>query len=142
EKREFSYRFVHRLKDGTSVETDPVSTSIPLVTVNDPFDEPLIIELFPNYDPTPIKLLIVDVTYEDPSSSRARVQQVRFAPTDIDSRRVRFARADPSAGDFSIQITILGTDKSVRRLRSVRLEDTVVFLGEHLALETFQRRTA
>ena len=32
------------------VETTPVTTKIPLITVNDPFDEPLLIELFPNYD--------------------------------------------------------------------------------------------
>jgi hypothetical protein len=37
-------------------------------------------------------------------------------------------------------MTILGVDNSVRRLRPVRLDDTVVFLGEHMALESFSRR--
>jgi hypothetical protein len=68
------------------------------------------------------------------------VQQVKFQPTDVDSRRVRFARMDPTAGKYSIQMTILGVDNSVRRLRPVRVEDTVVFLGEHMGLEHFSRR--
>jgi hypothetical protein len=140
EKRSFIYKLVHRLKDGTTRETERVSSSIPLITVNDPYEEPLIIELYPNYDATPIRLLMVDVTYEDPGSTARRVQQIKFQPGDTESRRVRFARSDPSAGAFSIQIVILGNDNSVRRLRPVRLENTVVFLGEHMGLETLRRR--
>jgi hypothetical protein len=138
-QRTFSYRWTHRLRDGTTRETAPVSSNIPLVTVNDPYDEPLIIELFPNYDATSIRLLMVDVAYEDPESPRRRVQQVRFAPGESDSKRIRFARTDPSVGTFSIQVTVLGLDNSVRRQRPVRLEETVVFLGEHMGLEVFSR---
>lgn len=140
ERRTFTYKWTHRLKDGTTRETLPVTSTIPLITVNDPYDEPLIIELFPNYDPAPIRLLIVDVTYEDPGAIRKRVQQIKFPPAESDSKRLRFARTDPTVGAFSIQITILGNDNSVRRLRPVRLEDTVVFLGEHMELEVFSRR--
>jgi hypothetical protein len=132
ERRTFTYKWIHRLKDGTSRETEPVTTNIPLVSVNDPFDEPLVIELFPNFSWTGIKLVIVDVTYEDPNWMRKRVQQVRFQPEETDSMRVRFARTDPTAGAFSMQITVLGNDNSVRRLRPARLEGTIVFLGEHI----------
>jgi hypothetical protein len=139
EKRAFFYKLVHRLKDGTTRESEKVSTAVPSVTVNDPFEEPLVIELFPNYDPAPIRLLIVDVTYDDPTSTRPRVQQVKFQPTETESKRVRFARMDPTAGKYSVQLTILGVDNSVRRLRPVRLEDTIVFLGEHMVRETLSR---
>jgi hypothetical protein len=139
EKRNFSYKLVHRLKDGTTRESGPIESDIPSVTVNDPFDEPLVIELFPNYDPAPVRLLIVDVAYEDPTSPKPRVQQIKFQPTDVDSRRVRFGRIDPTAGKHSIQLTVLGVDNSVRRLRPVASEDTVVFLGEHIGRETFSR---
>jgi hypothetical protein len=140
ERRTFSYRLVHRLKDGTTVETTPVTTDIPLVTVNDPFDEPLVVELFPNYDLTSVKLLIIDVRFKESDTAREREKQVRFGPLDADSQRVRFARSDPSATDYSVQLTILGIDNSVRRLRPVRLKNTVVFLGELMGLES-QRRS-
>jgi len=140
EQRWFTYKWVHRLKDGSTRETEPVRTNIPLITVNDPFEEPLLIELYPNYDASRLKLVIVDVAYEDPDSPTKRVQQIKFLPTDTESRRVRFARTDPEVGEFSIQITMLGNDNSVRRLRPERLEDTTVFLGEHMELEVFSRR--
>ena len=134
EQRTFSYRWVHRLKDGTTRETEPVSTNIPLVTVNDPYEEPLIIEFYPNFDASWMRFLLVDVTYEDPSSPRKRVQQIKFEPADPSSRRVRFARSDPSVAAYTIQLTTLGTDNSVRRLSPVRLDTKTVFLGEHLGI--------
>ncbi len=140
EQRSFSYRWIHRLKDGTTRETTTVTSAVPLVTVNDPFEEPLVIEFFPNFDLTAYKLVNVDVTYEDPTSTKPRVQQLRFLPTDVGSKRLRFARADPSAGQYSMQITLLANDNSVRRLPSVRRHDTVIFLGEYLAIESSRRR--
>jgi hypothetical protein len=140
EQQAFSYRFVHRLKDGTTVEGTSVTTEVPLVTVNDPYDEPLIVELFPNYDLTSIKLLMVDVRFKEPGATRERVQQMRFGPLDGDSRRIRFARTDPEATEYTVQLTVLGIDNSVRRLSPVRLENTVVFLGELMGRES-QRRS-
>jgi hypothetical protein len=134
-QRGFTYKLVHRLTDGTTRSAGPVATDIPLVTVNDPFDTPLLVELFPNYASGGFKLLIVDITYQDPAFTRPRTQQVRFQPSDTDSKRVRFARTDASAGAFTLQLTILGNDNSVRRLRAVTLESPLVFLGELTRLE-------
>jgi hypothetical protein len=140
QQQTFTYKLTHRLKDGTTRDTEPVTTNVPLIAVNDPYDEPLIIELFPNYDTASIRLLIVDLTYDDPASTKPRVQQVRFQPADTASKRVRFARTDPSIGRYSIQLTILGNDNSVRRLRPVFLTDSVVFLGEQMGREILSRR--
>jgi len=136
----YTYKWIHRLKDGTSRETAPLASNIPLITVNDPFEEPLLIELFPNYDTASIRLLIVDVTYEDPDALKPRVQQIKFQPADTVSKRIRFARTDPTIDSYSIQLTILGLDNSVRRLRPVRLKESIVFLGEHMGQETLSRR--
>jgi hypothetical protein len=115
-RRSFSYRFVHRLKDGTTSESRPVETDIPSVTVNDPYDEPL-----------------VAISFDDPGSTRTHLQQIEFGPTQAASRRVRFARTDSRARAYVLQLTILGNDNSVRRLPPVRLDDTIVFLGEQMA---------
>lgn len=132
ERRAFTYQWTHRLKDGTTRASEPVTTNIPLVTVNDPFDEPLIVELFPNFAWTGIKLVIVELAYEDPGWMRKRTQQVRFQPEETDSMRVRFARTDPTAGKYSMQVTVLGNDNSVRRLPPATLESSIVFLGEYM----------
>jgi hypothetical protein len=133
--RSFTYQVVHRLLDGTTRELAPVATEAPLVVVDDPFDEPLLIEFHPNYDAAGLRMLIVEVRYEDPASPRKRVKQLRFGPADTGSQHVRFARTNPAAATYTMQLMILGNDNSVRRLPEVRLDDTFVFLGEHMALE-------
>jgi len=130
ERRAFTYRLIHRLRDGTTSETDPVSSEIPLVTVNDPFDDPLIIEFYPNYDPSALRMLLIDLSYQDRGSARKRTQQIKFLPTDLDSRRIRIARYDATQGKYSVQVTLLGIDNSVQRLPPVDLEQTTVFIGE------------
>jgi len=140
-KRQFSYSLSHRLKDGTTREVPAVVSDIPLITVNDPFQEPLIVEFFPNYDASNLKLLIVDVTFEDPELSLKRQQRLEFTAVSLDSQRLRFARSGPSVNRFSFQITILGSDNSVRRLPAVNSESTIIFIGEHLGFETSSRRS-
>jgi hypothetical protein len=136
EQRTFSYHFVHRLKDGTTHETEPVTTRATSVTVNDPFDEPLIVEFFPNYDATNVNILFVDVTYEDPMHLTPRTEQLRFVGQQTQPQRLRFARSDPSLQSISFQITVLGLDNSVQRLPPVTTEDSIVFLGEYMGSET------
>ena len=130
ERRAYTYTMTHHLKDGTTRAAETAQTNIPLVTVNDPFDEPLVVELFPNFAWTGLKMVIVDVTYEDPNWLRKRAQQVRFQPEQSDSVRVRFARTDPEAGAYSLQVTVLATDNAVKRLPPVRMDASIVFLGE------------
>jgi hypothetical protein len=142
EQREFSYRFVHRLKNGSTRETEPVTTLATLVTVNDPFEEPLIVEFFPNYDATNVNTLFVDVIFEDPGLGIRREEQLRFIGQTLESQRLRFARSSPAARELSFQITILGNDNSVRRLPPVMTENTIVFLGEHIRSESAARRRA
>ncbi|MER9115693.1 hypothetical protein NKH93_03605 [Mesorhizobium sp. M0954] len=140
EQRWFTYRWVHRLKDGSTKEIAPLRTNIPLITVNDPFDEPLIIELYPNYDASQIRLVIVDLSYQEKNSTKKRTQQIKFQPTEVDSRRIRFGRTDRSQNTYTMQITVLGVDNSVRRLPPVNPATTTVFLGEYMAQETLRRR--
>lgn len=142
DRRSFSYKLVHHLKDGTTRDTEAVATDTPLVTVNDPFDAPLVVELYPNYSASGLKLLIVEITYQDPASVRMRAQQVRFLPDEVESKRVRFARSDALAGAFTMQLTILGNDNSVRRLSAVTLASPLIFLGEFIKLESSARSYA
>ena len=131
-QRNFTYRFVHHLKDGTTRETDPVATAIPLVTVNDPFEDPLIVEIFPNVDLSQVRMLMIDLSYQDPGAPRKRTQQIRFGAGDTDSYRVRIARLDARHARYTVQITVLGIDGSVRRLLPTELDQTTLFLSELL----------
>jgi hypothetical protein len=142
ERREFSYRFVHRLTNGSTRETEPVVTTTALIAVNDPFEDPLIVEFFPNYDGTNINTLFLDVAFNDATLGINRQEQLRFIGQTFESQRLRFARSSPTIRELSFQITILGKDNSVRRLPPVLTENTIVFLGEHIRSEEAARRRA
>ena len=102
------------------------------MAVNDPFEYPLIVEFFPNYDATGVSILFVEVLYEDPPNQLSRTEQLRFTGPTPQPQRVRFARADRTVDRYSFQITILGVDNSVRRLPRTVSDSSIVFLGEHM----------
>jgi len=133
EVREFSYHFVHHLANGDTTVTEPKQQVATLIPVNDPFEDPLIVEFFPNYDGTNIQQVFIDVQYQDQANEYKRKERVTFSGEDSDSKTVRFARMDTELGEFSYKVTILGTDNSVRRLPEETTEESLVFLGSLLS---------
>ena len=131
ERREFSYTLRHHMKDGSVHESAPVVQRATAVTVNDPFDDPLIIEFFPNYDPAGVRVLFVDVLYEDEANDYRREERIEFRGDSLQSQRLRIARFDPARREFTFRLTKLAPDHSVERMPPVRTEETIVFLGEH-----------
>jgi len=129
---EFSYHLIHHLKNGQRIETEVITSSIPVVTVNDPFGDALNIEFFPNYDATPIRQLFIDVQYKDLRNDYQRKGRLVFSGDLPDSQQLRFARLDPNLDEFTFQITLLGKDNSVRRIAEISSNQSLVFIGEHL----------
>jgi hypothetical protein len=134
ERRSFSYTVRHHLTDGSVREVDAVTETVPSVTVNDPFDDPLIVEFFPNFDGSTIQKIFVKVIYEDQDNDYRREEDLTFEGALLQPQRLRIARIDPNTRAYSFQITALGTDHSVTRLPPVTSTEPFVFLGEHMSL--------
>jgi len=134
-RRNFSYKFIHHLLDGSASETEFVEATSSTVVVNDPFEDPLIIEFFANYDASDINTVFVKVTYEDIVNQFERTQELRFVGNTQTSQRLRFARLDPSLDRYSYAVTVLGNDNSVTRRNKVDSTDTIVFLGSQVQSE-------
>jgi hypothetical protein len=132
EQRTYIYRYVHHLKDGSKRETLPETTQATTIAVNDPFEDPLVIEFFPNYNASNIRMLLVDVEYNDPGNQYERKETLRIEGPNINSQRLRIARINPDLKQYTFQIMILGADNSVRRVPPVKTEATIVFIGEHI----------
>ncbi|MBL4673974.1 MAG: hypothetical protein JKX81_17060, partial [Arenicella sp.] len=129
EIREFSYHFVHHLANGDTITTEAKRQVASLVAVNDPFEDPLVIEFFPNYDGANIQQLFIDIRYEDQANDYQRKERVMFSGDESGSKTLRFARMNTELGEFSYKVTILGTDNSVRRIPEVTTDESLVFLG-------------
>jgi hypothetical protein len=132
EQRIYTYQFSHHLKDGTQRQSLPVTTEATSIAVNDPFEDPLVVEFFPNYDATNVRILFVHITYEDAANQYKREAELRFEGATPEAQRLRLARIDPNLKQYTFQLTILGNDNSVRRGNPVETAATLIFIGEHL----------
>ncbi|MCQ0092527.1 hypothetical protein FGD77_12735 [Roseovarius sp. M141] len=133
ERRDFSYTLRHHLVDGSVREVESTATRVPSVTVNDPFDDALIVEFFPNFDGAALQKMFVKVIYEDRINDYRREEDLTFEGALLQPQRLRIARFDRTRQAYSFQITTLGTDHSVKRFAPVTSEETIIFLGEHLS---------
>lgn len=133
EQRTYSYRFVHHLKDGSQRESESVTTQASSVAVNDPFENPLVVEVLPNYDTAQFSRVMVDIRYSDPDNQYQREERIQFEAEASTAQRIRIVRLNPQLKQYSFQITALGTDNSVLRIPAVETEETILFIAEHLS---------
>lgn len=97
-------------------------------------EDPLVVEFFPNCNAATIQMLLIDVIYEDTFNKYTREERLRFEGTTITSQRLRIDRINLDLKQYTFQITILGTNNSVRREPAVNTDATIVFIGEHIHL--------
>ena len=73
-----SYRFSNltRLKDGTTRQSLPEISRASRLAVNDPFDDALVIELVPLFDPAAVRTVFVDIEYDDAENNYSRRERV------------------------------------------------------------------
>jgi hypothetical protein len=125
--RTYSYTLTHRLKDGTTRVSPPVTTRATTVLVDDPFPGALELTIFPVLDFATIRAAMLDVRYDDPANRYSREQRLRLTP-DMSEASVRFSIADPARKRFRYELTIVRTDGRTERLPLVETEDDIVTL--------------
>ncbi len=126
--RQFTWRLVHHLKDGTTQESEPVTTSATRVRVIDPFDEPLEVEFLPLFGDSSVRQAILLFTYEDADNGYTRTARLRFTPSSEDTQTIRIARMDASISTFTYQVTVIGADNRPVQRDPVTTDEAFVYL--------------
>jgi hypothetical protein len=121
---QYSFRFVHHLKDGTVLTTEPKTSSAAAVPVDDPFAAALDIELIPLWDPATTRTVFADVTHQ------GRARRVQFEGAETAPKKLHIALRDPTQREFSFQATFVGTDNRIVRRPAETTTDTIVGLSE------------
>jgi hypothetical protein len=114
-ERQYTVTTTAHLTDGSTHETAPVTTSAPLLLVDDPFEDAIEIELVPALDPAADRLAIVDVAYDDEPHAYHRSERVTVPADRRDPLALRLAILDPTRRELSYRVTVVGLDGSVRR---------------------------
>ncbi|MCP8937642.1 hypothetical protein NK718_03885 [Alsobacter sp. SYSU M60028] len=125
---EYSYTMRHHLKNGRVVESPAVTTTASAVSVDDPFEDALDIQLVPLWRADAMRNVFVDVSYADPANAYRRNERIVFEGADTAPRGVRIALLDPARRSFDVQIAMVGADNALTR-RTLTTTDTIVGVG-------------
>jgi hypothetical protein len=114
-QRNYTWRLVHHLKDGTTRVTDPVTTAATTLPVDDLFVRPLEIDLLPLFDPNATSMAFVDVTYDDPDNHYHREERIELAGASRAPVHLHLPLINPDRRGFKYRVTLVGVDNSLRR---------------------------
>lgn len=127
----YTYRFVHRLKNGTKQETPWFTTQAQAVAVDDPFaGRALELTFIPTLDAARTRFVFLDVQYRDPVNKYERDERIKITPDAVDDIVMRISLMNPQKREFSYRLTFVGTDGKITRTPFVSTEDTEFFVKE------------
>jgi hypothetical protein len=128
--RAFTYRFVHHLKNGMVRETAPVTTQAAAVPVDDSFAGALDLEFVPLYDPNQVKMVFIDVEYNDEGNNYVRQERLEINGTGSDPVGLHIALLDANQRQYRYRLTYVTQDNEVLREPFVETKETLIFIGE------------
>ncbi|MFT3861568.1 hypothetical protein [Micropruina sp.] len=131
--RDYTWRLVHHLADGTTKETvgtEPSRAS--LLPVDDPFPGSITLSFLPLLDPAKTRLAFVDIEYHDEEGNYHREERLTMKPSDTDPQEKQIAVMDLKKKSYTYQITLVGTNNSMTRLPPVTTSDDLIAVSEPL----------
>lgn len=128
--RSYTYRLVHHLKSGITRETEPVTSEAVIIPVDDPFPAALHLEFIPLFDSEKVKMVYIDVDYDDSGNHYRREEQLKMMGGQIDSASLAIAQLDPSFKTYRYRLTFIGTDNTMRRGPFIETDETLIPVQE------------
>ena len=123
---QYTYHFVHHIKGGGTITTDPVTSSASALPVDDPFAGALDLTFVPVFDPATVRFAFADVHYEDPANHYTRDLRVQFDGTSMAPVTQHLSLRDPARSEFSVRVTIVGKTGSISTGPTVTRKDTLI----------------
>jgi len=125
-RRDYTWRLVHRLKDGSTRETDPTTTTATTLPVDDPFVRPLEIDFLPLFDPNATSMAFVDVRYDDPDNRYHREERIELTGASRAPVHLHMPVINADRRGISYRITLVGSDNSLKQSSFVDTTDTLI----------------
>ena len=114
------------MKDGTTRETDPVTTAATKLLVNDPFARPLEIDFLPLFDANATSMAFVDVMYDDPDNRYHREDRIELTGPSRAPVHLHLPLINPDRRGFKYRVTLVGVDNSLRRGEFADTTETLI----------------
>lgn len=130
--RSYTFRIVHHLKDGSRIETEPETTEVTRLALNDPFDFALDIDVVPLFTPGAIRFAILDIEYHDEENNYHRTERIQVNGDQTQPIRVRLSIINPELREYTHQVTFVGTNNSLEKAEPVTTSETIIPLSPTL----------
>ena len=124
----FSYSVRHEMTDGSTRVTDEQTTSVAVLSVNDPFPGQLDISLVPAWDPAVVRTVVVDLAYDDPANSFHLEKRIELEGATQTTTMAHLALADSARRSYSHRITLIGKDGVEIQRDVVTTTDTLLVI--------------
>jgi len=125
EEGTYSYVIHYQLKDGNKSTIEVSNITATKIAVPNPFFK-IDVEFIPLFMPGDVRLIFIDVEYEDIENDFRIQKRVRLNGTDIDSVKVQLNIVNGLKRTFSYRYTIIGNDNKMTRRAFVETTETLI----------------
>jgi hypothetical protein len=123
---QYTYHCVHHLSDGSTITTDPVTTSATTVAVTNPFAGSLDLTFVPLFDPAQVHFAFLDFDYQDPDNHYHRQFRLQFGADASAPVSKHISIRDPKKIGFRYRLTFEGAHGDEERGAFIDTEDTLI----------------
>jgi hypothetical protein len=128
--RDYTYRFVHHLKDGSKKTTQPATSRASMLPVEDPFERPLKVDFVPTFDAATTRLVFIDVQYDDPDNNYHREERLTLKSDATEPVQLRISLMNPNLRTFKYRLTFVGTNNQMKRGAFIQTDETLINVAE------------
>lgn len=124
---EYTYSVKYFMKDGSIRELSPVTTNASRVVITHPLRQ-INIDLVPLLNSTEVKMVFVDIEYDDDNNDIHVKERMQILPQNTDTIAFKLPVADDEQNTFRYQITKISIDNKVERLEPVETNETLIII--------------
>jgi hypothetical protein len=128
--RDYTYHCVHHLKDGSTRQSEPITSRASLLPVDDPFPDAIAIEFIPLLDSSRTKMVFIDVEYHDEPNQYHREERLRIMGSDMDPVSLGIAQMNPDLKTFRYRLTVVGANNAIRRDPFIETTETLIAVAD------------
>lgn len=125
ENKSFTYSIKYHMKDGNVRAMEPVTTKTTRISIQNPL-KTINIEFIPLFEPDAVKMIFIDIEYDDPGNEYEVKERLKLNGTVTDSVSFNLNIIDDSKGTYRYRKTIVGMDNSLNRLETVETNETII----------------
>lgn len=125
DNKSYTYFLKYQMKDGNVRETEPKTTETTRISITNPL-KTLNIEFIPLFTPGSVKMIFIDIEYDDPDNDYEVKERLKLEGSVTDPVSFDLNIVDDSKGTYRYRTTTVGTDNSLNRNEEVETKETLI----------------